>query len=82
MFETVNLIILLYNIILKYLERYKMQEMTDKLQYNDPLYHLFTEVEHPEALRNVLRKWRSGAEIKFKMPYYPQAKKPNDSLRF
>jgi len=59
-----------------------MQEMTDKLQYNDPLYHLFTEVEHPEALRNVLRKWRSGAEIKFKMPYYPQAKKPNDSLRF
>lgn len=45
-------------------------------QYNDPMYNLLSEVEQPHVLRKVLRDWRSGAEIRFRMPYYPETKKP------
>lgn len=45
-------------------------------QMNDPMYNLLSEVEQPQILRNVLKKWRSGAEIRLKMPYYPETKKP------
>ena len=64
------------------IERVKKLDITDKFQYTDPLFNMLTEVEHPIVLRSVLRNWRSGSEIKFKMPYYPEAKKPNQSLRF
>jgi len=56
--------------------------MIDKFQNDDPLVKTFSEVEHPFVLRTLLTKWRSGSEIKFKMPYYPAAKAPNESLRF
>jgi len=45
-------------------------------QINDPLYHLYSEAEIPEAFRKVLKKWRKGAEIRTKLPYYPETKKP------
>ena len=48
----------------------------DRAQWNDPLFDLFSEVQHPEVLRKVLADWRKGAEIRFKMPYYPETKKP------
>lgn len=53
-----------------------MRPVYEAAQINDPLYHLYSEVEQPEALRNVLKEWRKGAEIRSKMPYYPETKKP------
>jgi hypothetical protein len=64
------------------IENYRKMEFTDKLQFNDPLFQIFSEVEHPVCMRAVLKKWRHGSEIKFKMPYYPQAKAPTESLRY
>lgn len=61
----------------KVLKRY-----TDKIQYNDPLFHLYSEVEQPGAFRAYLKKWRSGAEIRFKMPYYPETKEPTKSFNY
>jgi hypothetical protein len=37
----------------------------------DPLVNLITEVEQPSLMRNYIKKWRSGAEMRFKVPYYP-----------
>jgi hypothetical protein len=47
-------------------------------QMNDPLYHLYSEVEQPEVLRKVLKEWRKGAEIRTRLPYYPETKKPEE----
>lgn len=44
----------------------------DKAQLVDPLYNLYSEVEHPDRFKEYISSWRSGAEIRFKMPYYPQ----------
>jgi len=65
-----------------FIAKVKVIEMIDKFQNDDPLVKTFSEVEHPFVLRTLLTKWRSGSEIKFKMPYYPPAKAPNESLRF
>lgn len=53
----------------------------DGPQLNDPLYFLYSEVEQPEAMRKVLSKWRSGAELRTKLPYYPETKKSNDYFK-
>jgi hypothetical protein len=55
---------------------------TDKAQYNDPLYHLYSEVEHPVRLRWYIKRWRSGAEMRFKMPYYPETKDPSKTFTY
>lgn len=47
----------------------------EAVQQNDPLYHLFSEVEQPDALRKVLKEWRKGTEIRTRLPYYPETKK-------
>jgi len=44
---------------------------TDKAQMLDPMVRLITEVEQPQVMKDYIRKWRSGAEMRFKMPYYP-----------
>ena len=49
----------------------------ENAQLNDPLYFLFSEVEQPEAMRKALKEWRKGAEIRVKLPYYPETKKPS-----
>lgn len=48
----------------------------DIYQRNDPLHKLVSEVEQPTILRRVLKSWRSGSEIRSKLPYYPETKKP------
>ncbi len=55
---------------------------TDKAQYNDPLFHLYSEVEHPVKLREYIKKWRSGTEMRFKMPYYPETKEPSKTFNY
>ncbi len=55
---------------------------TDKAQYKDPLYVLNSEVEHPTVLRQYMKDWRRGAEIRFKLPYYPEEKKPEKSFNY
>jgi hypothetical protein len=54
----------------------------DKAQFNDPLMKLFSEVEQPTKLRKFIKKWRSGAELRFKMPYYPETKEPEKSFNY
>jgi hypothetical protein len=54
----------------------------DKAQYNDPLFHLYSEVEHPQKLRQYIQKWRSGPELRFKMPYYPETKEPSKTFNY
>ena len=46
----------------------------DKAQMIDPMVDFYTEVEQPYKLRRYVKKWRSGAEMRFKMPYYPDTK--------
>ncbi len=53
---------------------YTQPEYTDKAQMIDPLVGYFSEVEQPYKLKNYVKKWRSGAEMRFKMPYYPETK--------
>ena len=55
---------------------------TDKAQYNDPLYHLYSEVEHPIKLREYIKKWRSGTEMRIKMPYYPETKDAKKTFNY
>jgi len=55
---------------------------TDKAQYKDPLYILNSEVEHPSVIREYLKEWRSGAEVRFKLPYHPEEKKPTKSFNY
>ena len=55
---------------------------TDKAQYKDPLFLLNSEVEHPTIIRDYLRTWRTGAEVRFKLPYYPEEKKPEKSFNY
>jgi hypothetical protein len=46
----------------------------DKAQMLDPLVRLYSEVEQPLKLREYVKKWRSGAEMRFKLPYQPNIK--------
>jgi hypothetical protein len=55
---------------------------TDKAQYNDPLFHLYSEVEHPVRLREYIKKWRSGTEMRFKMEYHPETKEPSKTFNY
>jgi len=64
------------------LENIGHHSYTDKAQLNDPLFHLLSEVEQPAMMRKTLKKWRSGAEIRFKMPYYPETKKPEATFNY
>jgi len=66
------------------IKSYKIPGKTfiDKAQYKDPFFRLFSEVEQPRMLRDYLEKWRSGVEIRFKMPYYPEEKKPSKSFNY
>jgi hypothetical protein len=48
--------------------------ITDKAQLIDPLYQLYSEVEQPNSMRHYIKQWRSGAEMRFKLPYYPEIK--------
>ena len=54
---------------------YPKKHLTDKAQYKDPLVFLNSEVEFPTILRKYIKDWRSGAEVRFKLPYYPDEKK-------
>jgi len=54
----------------------------DKLQRVDPLYHILSEIQHPIILKHMLEEWRRGAEIRFKMPYYPEEKPPSKSFDY
>ncbi len=54
----------------------------DKAQYKDPFFGMNSEVEQPKVLRNQLARWRSGAEIRFKLPYYPEEKTPSKSFNY
>lgn len=54
----------------------------DKAQMIDPMVRLLSEVEQPTKYRNYLKKWRSGAEMRFKLPYYPDVKEPSKSFSY
>lgn len=54
----------------------------DKAQMIDPLCRLCSEVEHPTKLREYVKRWRSGAEMRFKMPYYPNIKEAKKSFSY
>ncbi len=54
----------------------------DKAQLLDPLFKLYSEVEHPTRMRAYVKKWRSGAEMRFKMPYYPETKTPSNTFKY
>lgn len=54
----------------------------DKAQYKDPLFLLNSEVEHPSVIRHYLKNWRSGAEVRFKLPYHPEEKKPQKYFNY
>lgn len=62
--------------------RRPVKHFTDKAQYKDPLFNINSEVEHPTIIRSYLRKWRSGAEVRFKLPYYPEEKLPRRSFNY
>lgn len=55
---------------------------TDKAQMIDPLVNLYSEVEQPTKLRSYVKKWRSGAEMRFKMPYYPDTKTADKTFNY
>jgi hypothetical protein len=55
---------------------------TDKAQMLDPLVSLYSEVEQPTRLREYVKKWRSGAEMRFKTPYYPETKDPSATFKY
>ena len=54
----------------------------DKVQMQDPFYHLLSEVEQPILMRSFISKWRRGAEIRFKLPYYPETKTPQKTFDY
>lgn len=54
----------------------------DKIQRQDPFYHLFSEVEQPILMRSFISTWRRGAEIRFKLPYYPDTKRPDKTFEY
>lgn len=62
--------------------RYPGKTMIDKAQFKDPFFHWNSEVEQPKLLRAQLKKWRSGAEIRFKLPYYPEERTPSNSFNY
>lgn len=62
--------------------KYPGKTFIDKAQYKDPFFLINSEVEQPSMLRDHLRKWRSGTEIRFKMPYYPEEKTPSKSFNY
>ena len=80
------LIVSLFNFIIinnnkyyyKLLEKLNKRPYTSYSQISDPLYSLVSEVEQPEVLRKSLKEWRKGAEIRSKMPYYPDTKQAGD----
>jgi hypothetical protein len=55
---------------------------TDKAQMLDPLVNLYSEVEQPTRMREYIKKWRSGAEMRFKLPYYPETKDPSKTFKY
>jgi hypothetical protein len=57
-------------------------EYIDKAQMLDPMVNFYTEVEQPYKLRNYVKKWRSGAEMRFKMPYYPDTKEATKTFSY
>lgn len=59
----------------KFVKNENVRPEREIYQYNDPLYGLFSEVEQPTVMRRVLKEWRSGSEIRTKLPYYPETKK-------
>lgn len=54
----------------------------DKVQMQDPFYHLLSEIEQPYVIKDLMRHWRRGAEIRFKVPYYPETKKPEKTFEY
>ncbi len=54
----------------------------DKVQVQDPFYHLLSEVEQPYVMKDLMRMWRRGTEIRFKVPYYPETKKPEKTFEY
>ncbi len=63
-------------------QKYKAPELIDKIQKIDPLCGFYTEVQQPHRLKEIVRKWRTGAEIRFKMPYYPETKKSEKTFSY
>jgi hypothetical protein len=57
-------------------------EYVDKAQMMDPMVQYYTEVEQPYKLKNYVKKWRTGAELRFKMPYYPDTKEPSRTFSY
>jgi len=55
---------------------------TDKAQMLDPLCTLYSEVEQPSKLRSYVKRWRSGAEMRFRLPYYPETKDPSKTFSY
>jgi hypothetical protein len=54
----------------------------DKAQYKDPFFAMRSEIETPQVLREHIRRWRTGAEIRFKLPYYPEERTPSKSFNY
>ena len=54
----------------------------DKVQVQDPFYHLLSEIEQPYFMKDIIRKWRRGTEIRLKLPYYPETKKPEKTYEY
>jgi hypothetical protein len=48
----------------------------------DPMVEFYSEVEQPYKLRQYVKKWRTGAEMRFKMPYYPDTKEPSRTFSY
>lgn len=54
----------------------------DNVQKADTMTQVYTDALRPIKLREKLAKWRKGAEIRFKMPYYPRVKKVDEKDYF
>jgi hypothetical protein len=48
----------------------------------DPMVEYYSEVEQPYKLRQYVKKWRTGAEMRFKMPYYPEIKESSKTFSY
>lgn len=66
----------------KSINQIKRRPYTEFAQVTDPLYHLVSEVEQPEALRNAIKEWRKGVEIRNKFDYQPDTRRASKNEYF
>jgi len=66
----------------KSINQLKRRPYTEFAQITDPLYHLVSEVEQPEAMRLAIKEWRKGVEIRNKFEYQPETRRASKNEYF